>query len=328
MSKQMSQRVVRRRLGLTGLVTAATLALSGCGLGTSGGFTPSGELTGEVSDIDLSGMNVSVGTKNYTEQILLGKIGVVLLESAGANVQDLTNIPGSTSVRQATLVGDVDFSFDYTGTAWITYMGETDPIPDEQEQYEAVRDADAERGLVWLPPAEMNNTYTMAVTQDMADEYGLETLGDIDKVPAAEQTYCVESEFNARNDGFWPMIEAYDLPEPSTDDVSIMDTGAIYAATANGTCTFGEVFHTDGRIPALNLVPLDDPESFFPKYNMAPVVSQELMEEYPEIEELLAPVIADLDNETMQELNSRIDVDGQDYGDVAYDYLQELGVIE
>ncbi|MGD7001616.1 glycine betaine ABC transporter substrate-binding protein [Corynebacterium halotolerans] len=316
---------------LLSAVTAvvASVSLVSCGLGTGGGFTPSGELAGEVSEIDLDGLNIAVGSKNFTEQILLGKIAVVLFQSAGANVNDLTNIPGSTSSRQAQITGDVDFGFEYTGTAWITYLGETDPIPDEQAQYEAVRDADlAQNDLVWLPPAPMNNTYSMAVTRENAEEYGLETLGDIAKLPPEKQTYCVEGEFNARNDGFGPMLEAYELTPPDSGRLSIVDTGAIYAAIDGGTCTMGEVFLTDGRIPALDLVALDDPRSFFPKYNMAPVIDREVLEEYPQIADLLQPITEDLTNERMQELNARVDVAGEDYADVAYEYLVELGVVE
>ena len=129
-----------------------TLALGGCGLGTAGGFVPTAELDGELSDIDLSGTHVSIGSKNFTEQIILGKIGAILLQSAGADVEDLTNVPGSTSARQALVAGDMDMMFEYTGTAWITYLGKTDPIPDTQKQYEAVKEADTANGLTWLPP--------------------------------------------------------------------------------------------------------------------------------------------------------------------------------
>ncbi|MDN6746267.1 MAG: glycine betaine ABC transporter substrate-binding protein [Brevibacterium sp.] len=317
-----------RKLTTVFLAILTCITLVSCGLGTSGGFTQSGRLAGDVSDIDLSGMDVSVGSKNYTEQIILGKIAIVLLQSAGAEVHDLTNIPGSTSVRQAELEGDVDFSFDYTGTAWVTYLGKTDPIPDEQRQYEAVRDADAENGLVWLPPAKMNNTYTLAVKSSVAEKYDLSTLEDISKLPDKERTYCVEAEFNARSYGFEPMLAAYDLPSPDSDARFIVDTGAIYAATADGTCTLGEVFTTDGRIPALDLVPLSDPRQFFPKYNMAPVVNDELLEQYPQLRQLLKPIIDDLDNERMQNLNRQVDVDGKDYSDVAFDYLQDLGIVK
>ncbi|WP_136089859.1 glycine betaine ABC transporter substrate-binding protein [Auritidibacter ignavus] len=312
---------------LSSLGLIGSLVLSGCGLGTAGGYTPSGTLTGEVADIQLDGASISVGSKNFTEQILLGKMAVVLLQSAGAEVQDLTSIPGSTSVRQAQLTGDVDLTMEYTGTAWITYMGHTDPIPDAQQQYEAVRDADRANGLTWYEPAEMNNTYTMAVRREVSQNYGITTLDDMTKVPEAEQTFCIDAEFQARNDGFIPMLEAYGMSEPPSQRVSIMDSGAIYAAIANETCPFGEVFFTDGRIKALDLVALEDPRGFFPKYNMAPVVDSELAEQYPQLEDLFAPVIADLDNDRMQELNARVDVDGEDYGDVAYEYLKDLGVV-
>src|SRR5699024_1019639 len=117
-------------------------ALSGCGLGTAGGYVPGGELAGPVENIDLDGADIAVGSKDFTEQIILGKMAVILFQSAGANAQDLTNVPGSNSVRMAMEEDIMDFQWEYTGTAWITYMGEVDPITDEQEQYEAVRDAD------------------------------------------------------------------------------------------------------------------------------------------------------------------------------------------
>lgn len=314
---------------LTAIVAVLTsLTLTACGLGTAGGFTRSGDLAGELKGIDLSGLNIAVGSKNFTEQIILGKIGAILLESAGANVQDLTNIPGSTSARQALVTGDLDVMFEYTGTAWITYLGNSDPIPDERAQYEAVREADQENGLAWLLPAPMNNTYAMAVTRENSEKYGLTSLEDIATLPEEQQTYCVDAEFNARNDGLVPMLEAYGIPEPPSERRSIMDTGAIYAATDNGTCMFGEVFNTDGRIQALDLVVLDDPRGFFPKYNMAPVVREEVLNEYPEIEELFAPLTEDLDDAQMQELNARADVNGEDYATIAYDYLVSEGWIE
>lgn len=304
-----------------------TLALGGCGLGTAGGFVPTAELNGEISDIDLSGTHVSIGSKNFTEQIILGKIGAILLQSAGADVEDLTNVPGSTSARQALVAGDMDMMFEYTGTAWITYLGKTDPIPDTQKQYEAVKEADTANGLTWLPPAPMNNTYALAVSQDTAEEYGMESLDDITKLPVEEQTICSDAEFIARNDGLMPMLETYGVEQPSRERLLEMDSGAVYAALDRGECRMGSVFATDGRIDALDLHVLSDPKGFFPKYNMAPVVRTEVIEENPEIAELLAPLSDILTDERMQQLNARVDVDGEDYATVAYDFLREEGLI-
>src|SRR5699024_8801822 len=105
-----------------------------CAAGLAGGYVPSGELSGPVEDIDLDGAEIAVGSKDFTEQIILGKMVVILFQSAGADAQDLTNVPGSNSVRMAMEEDIMDFQWDYTGTAWITYMGEVDPRTEEYEQ--------------------------------------------------------------------------------------------------------------------------------------------------------------------------------------------------
>src|SRR5699024_1142816 len=201
----------RRALLLGGAGTLG-LGLAGCGLGTSGGFVPTGKVAGPIGDVDLSGLTLAVGSKNFTEQIVLGKLAVILFRSAGADAQDLTNIPGSSSARQAMLADQVQMQWEDTGTAWIAYMGESDPIPDEERQYEAVRKRDLKRNhLVWLQPAPMNNTYGFAVPTAEAKKLGITKLSQIKDVPKSDRTFCVESEFNNRNDGFDPMLKTYGL---------------------------------------------------------------------------------------------------------------------
>lgn len=321
-----------RRSLLLGGVGVLGLGLSGCGLGTSGGFVPSGTVAGPVADIDLAGAVIGVGSKNFTEQLVLGKLAVILLRGAGADAPDLTNIPGSSSARQALIEDQVQMQWEYTGTAWIAYLGESDPIPDEQKQYEAVRDRDLEEHqLIWLEPAPMNNTYGFAAPTETVEKLGITKLSQLAKVPKPELTFCVESEFNNRNDGFGPMLKTYgltrgqDFPE---DNVKVLDTGAIYSATDKGTCTFGEVFTTDGRIKALDLTVLEDDKEFFPKYNVAPVLTQAVVDEYPEVEELFAPVVEKLTDEVLIDLNAQVDVDGKEPADVAFTWLVDEGFIE
>jgi osmoprotectant transport system substrate-binding protein len=316
---------------LTALVPLA--ALGGCGLGTAGGYAPTGALAGPLEDVEsFNGAGIAVGSKNFTEQILLGKIAVILLSSAGADVEDLTNIPGSASARQAQLQGQVDMQWEYTGTAWISYLGHEDPIPNEQKQYQAVKEEDlAENNLVWLPPAPMNNTYGFATTRETAERLGVSKLSDLEKLPTTELTFCVESEFANRNDGFQPMLKTYDIPLGSAvprDNVKTLNTGAIYAATDEGVCNFGEIFTTDGRIKALDLVVLEDDRDFFPVYNVAPVIREEILEKDPQLRDLFNPVAANLTDEVLIDLNARIDVDGERPADVAYDWLVSEGFIE
>ncbi|MGO1973280.1 MAG: glycine betaine ABC transporter substrate-binding protein [Propionibacteriaceae bacterium] len=326
----MKRRIKGLRASLVSL--ALVVSVGGCGLGTAGGFIPSGQLAGPLEDVEtFEGTKIAVGSKNFTEQLLLGKMTAILFKSAGAEVSDLTNIPGSASARQAQLDGQIDLMWEYTGTAWISYLGESDPIPDEQKQYEAVRDKDLEEnGMVWLPPAPMNNTYGFAAKSEVAEELGTEKLSDLTKLDTEDLTFCIESEFASRNDGFRPMLEAYglkygtDVPE---GNVKILDTGAIYEATDQGECNFGEVFTTDGRIKALDLAVLEDDKKFFPRYNVTTVISEDFVKANPQTEDLLAPVIAVLDDETLIELNSRIDVDGEDHTAVAEDWLRQEGFI-
>ncbi|MEP9382643.1 glycine betaine ABC transporter substrate-binding protein [Nocardioides sp. KR10-350] len=327
---------MRLRSTLLAVLVTLAVATSGCsiGLGTAGGYSPSGQLAGPLADVKrLDGATISVGSKNFTEQVLLGKMTVILLKSAGADVKDLTNIPGSAAARQAQLVNQVQMEWEYTGTAWLTYLGHDKPIPQSHQQYVAVRDEELkENNLVWLPPTPMNDTYDMAVTQQTAKKYGLTSLSDIAKVPVADRTFCVESEFTDRPDGLKGMLDTYGVPLGSAKGVPrknllTLQTGAIYDATAKGDCTFGEVFTTDGRIQALNLIALKDDKSFFPKYNGSLVVRKELLDEYPQIADLIAPVSQRLTNPVIAKLNAEVDVEGREPADVAYEWLKSQGLV-
>ena len=322
----------RAKAVLTVVAAVACLATTAaCGLGTAAGYTPSGELAGPVKDVDLEGASLSVGSKNFTEQLVLGKIAVILMKSAGADVTDLTNIPGSASARYAQVDGQVDMEWEYTGTAWISYLGHTKPIPEEQKQYEAVRDEDLkENGLVWLKPAPMNNTYGFATPTETLKKLGISKLSEIADLPPDQRTFCVESEFKNRNDGFEPMLKKYGLQlgkDVPQGNVKTLATGAIYAATDKGECNFGEIFTTDGRIKALDLTVLEDDRAFFPKYNVATVFRKGVLDEHPELKDLFAPVSAKLDDKTLIELNAQVDVDGRDPVDVAHDWLQKEGFL-
>ncbi|MEV7428092.1 glycine betaine ABC transporter substrate-binding protein [Nocardioides sp. NPDC092400] len=318
---------------LAGLACVATLA-SGCGLATAGGYVPDAELAGPLEDVEgLDGASIAIGSKNFSESILLGKIALILLKAAGAEVTDLTNIPGSASSRQAQLQGEIAAMWEYTGTGWITYLGHEKPIKDEREQYEAVAEEDLEQNsLVWLPPAPMNNTYGFAVTQAGKEKYGIEKLSQIGEVPVRERTFCVESEFANRPDGLEGMLRTYGVPRGKADgvpgdNIQLYQTGAVYDALASGECTFGEVFTTDGRIVSLDLEVLADDKQYFPNYNVSLVVRDEVLEEHPQVEELVAPVTEELTNEVLLRLNARIDVEGLEPADVAEEWLREEGFI-
>jgi osmoprotectant transport system substrate-binding protein len=307
--------------------------LAGCGLQSASTFTPqaSAGSIGPIAGVD--GQEITVGSKNFTEQLILGKIAVIALQVAGFTVADRTNIPGAAPSRAGQLSGEIDMQWEYTGTGWLNYLAMPEGIPDQQEQYEAVRDADAANGITWLPPARANNTYAFAVRSEaVADLGGIATLSDLAALPVAERTFCVESEFATRSDGFEPMLEAYGIPlgDPQgvpRENVRVLDTGAVYTATDRGDCTAGEVFTTDGRIESLDLTVLEDDRHYFPAYNIAPVVRSATLDEHPEIADVFARITPLLTDEVMIGLNGRVDVQGEDPADVAYDWMKGEGLV-
>jgi osmoprotectant transport system substrate-binding protein len=311
---------------LAGLAIAST-ALAGCGLRSASGAVLEAR-PGAIQHYDsLDGAQITVIAKDFTEQLILGNMVSIVLAAAGADVTNLTNTPGSFGVRQAMLDGNADVSPEYTGTGWINYLGNEQPVKGAQAQWQAVNEADRANDLTWLPPAPMNNTYAFAIRESEAERLGVTKLSDLERLPAQELTFCVESEFASRNDGFVPMLATYGLTREDLGRVTNLDTGVIYTATANGDCNFGEVFTTDGRIPALNLRVLEDDRQFFPLYNLTEVIRTEVLEAHPELAEIFGQLNPLMTNEVMLTLNAKVDNDGEDPALVARDWLIEQGLL-
>ncbi len=322
-----------RALGAAGLAGALLLAatLSGCGL-KSGSPLVDDVVPGSVGQGQpLHGASLTVTSKNFSENIILGQMIGLIFKAAGAEVLDRTNLPGSISAREAIIKGDADAMYDYTGTAWITYLGHAKPIPDPLKQWEAVRDEDRNNGVTWLPQSTLNNTYALAISKKNNAKYHLRTLSDVaalaKKNPSAV-TICVENEFASRDDGLPGMEKAYGMSIPATN-IKKMDAGIIYTQVSKSdSCLLGEVYTTDGRIKAMNLDVLVDDKHFFPNYNAAPVVHTPTFDKYPQIAGLLDPLSKRLTTEVAQELNAKVDVDGQDPHAVAKDWLIAEGFIK
>jgi osmoprotectant transport system substrate-binding protein len=309
-------RMTRPFAALLGTVVLAVLPACGGSEATGGGEGP------------LAGASFVVGAKDFAEQNVLAELTAHVLRANGA-AAEAKEIKGSINARKALEAGEVDLYWEYTGTAWVTYLGETTPLPDPQQQYDAVAQADRERnGIAWLPAADFNNTYALAVREEAAAQLGVRTLSDLARLAQdrpAEATVCVESEFAAREDGLPGLLRTYGITLPP-ENVKLLDTGVIYTETDKGSCNFGEVFATDGRIAALGLTVLEDDKRFFPVYQGAPTLSGETLQAHPALADVLAPLTERLDTATIRALNARVDVDGEDPADVAEDWLAEAGL--
>lgn len=308
---------------LLAMLAGAALVVTACGGDDDDTATSEGA---------LSGASITVGSKEFNEQLLLGQIAIIALEDAGADVSDETGIQGTENTRAALTAGDIDLYWDYTGTGWTFHLGHAaeDAPSDPAELADQVAQEDLENGVVWLEPAEANNTYAIAAASDVADELGVSTLSDYAAVVQDnpdDGTLCAAAEFLDRADGWIGVEESYgfDLPDSA---VTEMDVNVVYARLPQADpCNFGEVFATDGRIVGNDLTVIEDDQDVFVKYNVALNVREEVLEEHPEIEEIFAPITELLTTEKLTELNARVDVDAELPEDVARDFLEEEGLI-
>lgn len=300
-----------------GLLCTLVLA-SGCTLTRSGPYD-----SGPAKDGPIKGVTVNVASKNFTEQLVLCEITAQRLAAQGANVKRTCSMSGTNAVRAALLGGAVDMYWEYTGTGWLALQQTADATTDPNELYRRLRHMDkAENNVDWLPPAAANNTYAVAAKTATAERLGVATLSEYAKLASADPraaSFCAASEFLGRDDG-WPGLEkAYGFHLPSVAELA---AGPIYNAVAQGNpCNFGEVFATDGRIPALGLTLLDDDKKFFLPYNLSLVVRGAILAEHPEIRTAMEPVSALLTTETIQQLNAQVDVEGKDPQEVAAKWL-------
>ncbi|MFD4439409.1 glycine betaine ABC transporter substrate-binding protein [Nocardia sp. NPDC058519] len=322
-----------RRVPLISALVATISLLAGCGLVSSSGTFHDATLPGGERPLD--GAKLTVTSKSFTEGVLLGKITATYLAAAGASVTDLTGAPGSASSRQAQLNGDADVLWEYTGTGWVNYHNETETIADPQELWQRVHDVEKrDYDLEWLAPSNFNDTYAFGASASTAQRLGVKSLSDVAALPVAERTFCVDDEFFSRSDGFIPMLQKYGIPynDPNgvpAGNVTRMDAGVVYTATAKGTpCHFGMVYTTDGRVKNLNLLVLDDDKKFFLPYSGTAVVRAAVLDANPALRDLLDTISERLTDDLMRELNGRIDIDGEDPADVAYDWLKSENLIE
>ncbi|QKS73097.1 glycine/betaine ABC transporter substrate-binding protein [Paenalkalicoccus suaedae] len=275
-----------------------------------------------------SGDQVTVGAKNFTEQFILAKMTELLLEQEGYEVEMRDNL-GSTALRQALENGQVDVTWDYTGTGLVTYNGE-DPIADVDEAFARIQEVDGEQGITWTNISEVNNTYTLVMREDQANELGIESISDLSDYVndnPGEFRMASDAEFANRPDGLPGVYETYGF-EFGDAQVIEMNYGLNYDAIGNEEVEVAVGFSTDSRIPELNLINLEDDMDFFPAYSAAVSMTTEIYEEFPEMEEVFQRMADILDSEIMAELNYQVDIEQRNVDEVAEEFLQESGLLE
>lgn len=273
---------------------------------------------------------IKVGSKDYTEQLILGQITLLALENAGFEVEDKTNVAGSDKVRSALVGGDLDVYWEYTGTAWLMHLQNDEAITDSEEAYTLVKEADDANGLVWLDYAPYNNTYTIMMRRTDSEALGIMSISDLAAYINANPTeliFGVDHEFTARPDGLPALEDVYGF-KVEGDSLAVMDAGILYKSLLEDQVDTGMGFSTDGRIAAYDFVNLLDDKDFFPVYNPAAVLRKETLEANPELADILNDIASRLDNDTMIEMNYLVDIEEMEPKAVAEDWLREQGIIE
>ena len=268
---------------------------------------------------------IRIGARVFTEQTLLAEITSQYLNSKGYNAQ-VTGGLGSSLARSAHESGQLDMVWEYTGVSLVAYNHITDKL-DSQQSYDRVKELDAKKGLIWLHPSKFSNTYALALPQKVAEAFPqINTVSDLNKALREPQNkealVALDTEFANRSDGLLGMVKLYDM-DLTRRNIRQMDAGLVYTALKNGQVFAGLVYTTDGRLSAFNLKLLDDDLHYFPDYTAAPVVSKAYLDKHPDLEGLLKPLADLFDDETMRQLNARVDVDHESPSKVAADFLRQ-----
>jgi osmoprotectant transport system substrate-binding protein len=299
-------KLIRRSFVLLVLALLTTLTVIACGSGGSGG-------------------TVKVGSKDFTEQFILGEMYALVLENSGIKVERKLNL-GGTPVAQAGLEsGQIDLYPEYTGTGLLTVLKQ--PANSDQKQvFDTVAKAYKEKyNLVWLEPAPMNNTQALAMSQENAAKYGIKTISDMVK-KANQLTIASTAEFQEREDGLPGLKKVYGNFE--FKKLIPLDPGLRYQALKNREADVVEAFGTDGEISALKLVVLEDDKKLFPPYQVAPVVRQEVLDKNPAIRDTLNTLSPKLTDATMQRLNYEVSGKQREPAEVAKEFLTQEGLLK
>lgn len=272
------------------------------------------------------GDKIVIGSKDFSENILLGEIFSQLIEAkTDIKVERKLNLGGTFVCFEAIKNGQIDIYPEYTGTG-LTAQLKMDVIGEPDEAYRVVAEEfNKQFDIKWLSPLGFNNTYTLAVNDKVYQQYGVETFSDLAKI-SENLVFGAEHEFFDRQDGYEGLVEKYSLKfkgEPKKMNVSLK-----YQAIGNGDMDVTDAFATDGAIKQYNLKVLTDDLGFFPPYYAAPIIRNATLERYPELEDVLNTLANAIDDATMTELNYKVDVEGKNVATVAKEFLNERGLLE
>jgi osmoprotectant transport system substrate-binding protein len=274
-----------------------------------------------TTDEQASGDPVRIGTKDFTENLVLGELYALALEDKGGIPVERKFSLASSAVHTALVDDEIDLYPEYTGTGLLSVLQlplETDP----QKVYDTVKQAYADQfNLVWLAYGAANDSQGIVVTKAASDEYGIKTISDLQK-NAKDIRFLSQGEFDEREDGI-PALEAVYGPFDWKSSI-VIDNALKYTAMKNDEGDAAPAYTTEGYLVDPDFVLLEDDKQVWPPYNIAPVVRADTLGEYPDIAVILDAVDALIDTPTITQLNAQVDIDGREYAEVAKEYYDSI----
>jgi glycine betaine/choline ABC-type transport system substrate-binding protein len=313
------------------LVLAFGIVFAACGSDDeepSSSGSSNAEPTGkEIQPVDgAEGTTITVGSKNFTEQFVLGEIYSQALEAAGYTVKRQLNLGSELIAHKALQSGKIDAYPEYTGTALTSFFGvKTADVPrDAQQAYEDTKAGFAEEDITAFAPTPFENTYRLGMTKEGAAKAGNpKVISDL-KDKAADLSITGFPECKQRQDCLLGVEDTYGMKFGK-----FVTSEQKYQVLKSGDADVAFIFTTDGDLASGEYVILDDDKKFFPPYNVSFNVRNEVAEKLgPEGQKVIEDVQKELTDEVMQELNARVDIDKQKPADAARDYLQKAGFVK
>lgn len=277
---------------------------------------------------------IKIGTKNFTEQFVVGDLMYLFLQARGFDVE-LTTGMSSTVLRTAMETGELDLCMDYTGTQWLTYTGHAFLGESPEEIYQLAKDSDAEIGLIWLDPIRCNNTYAIAVTSEFAvgnDVYDLEDFAAYVTANDGKVSFASDFEFYSRPDGILGLQLHYGFAFHPNYIVTVLP-GLTFEYLIQGESVAAMVFGTDPIVVKQNWVVLQDTLNFWPPYDLAPIVGEDVLAANPGLEDALNELIAAFPTDpaearaAMTALNAMVDIDLMEPEEACEKWLEDNGLI-
>lgn len=294
------------------IVTFALALVMALGLGAcaSGGNPENSEST-----------VIRVGSKDFTENLLIAELYALALEDAGYEVVRNFDIAGSI-VHTAITSDEIDLYPEYTGTGLLSIL-KMELVTDPDEVYRIVKEEYQQKfDLTWLDQSRANDSQGLVIRTEAANEYGIYSISDL-QANARKIRFASQGEFEQRDDGIPGLEKIYG--EFSFASIKLYDNGLKYQILENAEADVAPAYTTEGQLVNTDLFTLlEDDKQMWPPYYLAPVVRNDILEEIPEIAAILNKVSAALDTGTITELNAKVDVDKMEYEEVAKDFYESI----